>query len=160
MGAEREVTAPNPLAAVIPEKAAVMEEHSKKRDSEIPSSNTATLTGSGGNATPSSKFMKNDPYGSNVPPATHDAHKGCTLCHIPYGEISVPFPTSLIKCCSCKRARVPDLLFMTIEPPPNLPITGTGCVIQARVCRSKRDSKGEHCAKEISDVRISPGSLT
>lgn len=78
----------------------------------------------------------------------------CSLCHIPYSDLSVPFPMSLIKCAICKKARVPDILFMTIEPPPNMPITGTGCLIQARVCRSKRDSKGEQCAKEISDVSL------
>lgn len=41
---------------------------------------------------------------------------------------------------------------MTIEPPNNIPIVGRGCLIQARVCRNKRDSKGEQCAKELSDV--------
>ncbi|KAI1280428.1 C2 domain-containing protein 5 [Halotydeus destructor] len=75
----------------------------------------------------------------------------CVLCHIPYQDMPMPFPTTLIKCSLCKKASVPDILFMTIEPPSNLPITGIGCLIQARVCRSKRDTKGEYCAKEISD---------
>lgn len=76
----------------------------------------------------------------------------CSLCHIPYSETSVPFPANLVKCPICKKAKVPDVLFMTIEPPPSIPITGHGTLIQARVCRTKRETKGEQCAKEISDV--------
>ncbi|XP_054160558.1 C2 domain-containing protein 5-like [Oppia nitens] len=75
----------------------------------------------------------------------------CHLCHIPYLETSVPFPATLVKCMICKRAKVPDVLFMTIEPPEGIPTIGHGTLIQARVCRSKKDSKGEQCAKEISD---------
>lgn len=66
----------------------------------------------------------------------------------------MPFPMTLNKCATCKKAKVPDVLFMTIEPLPNIPITGIGCLIQARVCRTKKDSKGEHIAKEVSDVSI------
>ena len=76
----------------------------------------------------------------------------CHFCHIPYSETSVPFPTTLVKCMICKKAKVPDVLFMTIELPKGIPILGHGTLIQARVCRSKKDSKGEQCAKEISDV--------
>lgn len=128
------------------------EDH-KKRDSDpTPGSQPAA-------STPASKTVK--PDARTVPTPASGAHEhsqgfqaipSCTLCHIPYSENSIPFPTSLIKCSTCRKARVPDVLFMTIEPPPNLQITGTGCLIQARVCRSKRDSKGECCAKEISDV--------
>ncbi|XP_074605454.1 C2 domain-containing protein 5 isoform X2 [Brevipalpus obovatus] len=75
----------------------------------------------------------------------------CAICHIPYPESSVPFHSSLLNCNLCKKAKVLDVIFMTIEPPPNIPIVGKGCLIQARVCRNKRDSKGEQCAKEISD---------
>ena len=76
----------------------------------------------------------------------------CSICHIPYPESSVPFHSSLLNCRICKKAKVSDVLFMTIEPPCNIPIVGRGCLIQARVCRNKRDSKGEQCAKELSDV--------
>ncbi len=90
---------------------------------------------------------------------THWDEKGsnqnsCHLCHIPYSETSVPFPATLVKCAICKKAKVPDVLFMTIEPPLTIPISGHGTIIQARVCRSKRETKGEQCAKEISDVII------
>ena len=78
----------------------------------------------------------------------------CHLCHIPYSETSVPFPATLVKCMICKKAKVPDVLFMTIEPPKAIPLQGHGTLIQARVCRAKKESKGEQCAKEISDVRV------
>lgn len=55
-------------------------------------------------------------------------------------------------CSICNKSKVPDFLFMTIEPCENTPIRGYGTLIQARVCRSKRESKSEACAKEISDV--------
>ncbi|CAG2160615.1 unnamed protein product [Oppiella nova] len=80
-----------------------------------------------------------------------DDKSNCHLCHIPYSETSVPFPATLVKCMICKRAKVPDVLFMTIEPPKAIPILGHGTLIQARVCRSKKESKGEQCAKELSD---------
>lgn len=38
-----------------------------------------------------------------------------------------------------------------MEPPEGLPVTGRGCLVQAYVCRPKRDTKGELNAKEISD---------
>uniref|UniRef100_A0A131XVV3 Putative ca2+-dependent phospholipid-binding protein n=2 Tax=Ixodes ricinus TaxID=34613 RepID=A0A131XVV3_IXORI len=75
----------------------------------------------------------------------------CKLCHIPYSEVSVPFQAQLIKCAMCRRSKVPDILFMTIEPPPGMPVTGKSCLIQARVCRNKKDLKGEQNAREISD---------
>jgi len=59
------------------------------------------------------------------------------------------------KCCHVVRIyRVPDILFTTIEPPADLPIIGKGCFIQARICRPKKESRGEANAKEISDVGI------
>lgn len=55
------------------------------------------------------------------------------------------------KCAICKRARVPDVMFTTIEVPANIPMTGRGCFIQATVCKNKKDLRGELNAKEISD---------
>lgn len=83
----------------------------------------------------------------------NQARTFCHLCHIPYLESHVPFPTNLMSCAICHKAKVPDVLFMTIEPCDTIPVTGYGTIIQARVCRSKRECKGEACAKEISDVR-------
>ena len=78
-------------------------------------------------------------------------HSACNICHLPYNESSVPFRVDVSKCAICRRAKVPDVLFTTIELPDNLPITGRGVFLQATVCKSKRDLKGELNAKEISD---------
>ncbi|XP_032676606.1 uncharacterized protein LOC116846631 isoform X2 [Odontomachus brunneus] len=75
----------------------------------------------------------------------------CNLCHLPYCEKSVPFRVNVSKCAICKRARVPDVMFTTIEVPANIPTTGRGCFIQATVCKNKKDLRGELNAKEISD---------
>lgn len=75
----------------------------------------------------------------------------CNLCHLPYSDSSVPFRVNVSKCAICKRAKVPDVMFTTIEVPANIPMTGRGCFIQATVCKSKKDLRGELNAKEISD---------
>nr|XP_012146467.1 PREDICTED: C2 domain-containing protein 5 isoform X5 [Megachile rotundata] len=78
-------------------------------------------------------------------------HSKCSLCHLPYNESSVPFRVNVSKCAVCKRARVPDVMFTTIELPENLSTTGRGCIIQAIACKAKKDLRGELNAKEISD---------
>lgn len=75
----------------------------------------------------------------------------CSLCHLPYSESSVPFKVNATKCAVCRRAKVPDVLFTTIELPENVPVTGRGCFVQAIVCKCKKDLRGELNAKEISD---------
>ncbi|GFV26418.1 c2 domain-containing protein 5, partial [Trichonephila clavipes] len=60
-------------------------------------------------------------------------HLGCRLCHIPYSESSVPFPINLARCNVCRKGKVPDVLFMTIEPPPSILVNGKSCLLQARV---------------------------
>ncbi|XP_011298322.1 C2 domain-containing protein 5 isoform X3 [Fopius arisanus] len=75
----------------------------------------------------------------------------CSLCHLPYNESSVPFRVDVSKCAICRRYKVPDVLFTTIELPDNIPTTGGGCFLQATVCKNKRDLRGELNAKEISD---------
>ena len=57
----------------------------------------------------------------------------------------------MMKCAMCKNGKVPDVLLSTMEPPERIPVTGRGCLVQAYVCRPKRDTKGELNAKEISD---------
>jgi len=76
----------------------------------------------------------------------------CTLCHVPYDESGVPFPTQLSACSFCRQGKVPGVLFATIEPPDSLPLQGKGCLIQARVCRVKKEWRGELNAKDISDT--------
>ncbi|XP_043252250.1 uncharacterized protein LOC122397259 isoform X1 [Colletes gigas] len=75
----------------------------------------------------------------------------CSLCHLPYNDVSVPFRVNVSKCAICKRARVPDVMFTTIELPENVLMTGRGCIIQATACKTKKDLRGELNAKEISD---------
>ncbi|XP_026282094.1 C2 domain-containing protein 5 isoform X2 [Frankliniella occidentalis] len=80
-----------------------------------------------------------------------DTPPGCVMCHIPYSESSVPFRVKMMKCAMCRKGKVPDVLLTTMEPPEGIPVTGRGCLLQAYVCRPKRDAKGELNAKEISD---------
>ncbi|XP_068082905.1 C2 domain-containing protein 5 [Anabrus simplex] len=75
----------------------------------------------------------------------------CSVCHIPYSESSVPFHVTMLKCAVCRRGKVPDVLFTTIELPEGVPTVGCGSFLQAYVCRPKRDCRGELNAKEISD---------
>jgi len=76
----------------------------------------------------------------------------CGICHIPYSEASVPFPIKLVRCGLCGRGKVADILISTLEPPPELEVLGQGGLIQARVLRLKKDLKGEHDAREVSDA--------
>lgn len=46
---------------------------------------------------------------------------------------------------------MPDVILATIELPEDLPVVGIGCLLQASVCRPKRDLRSESNAKEISD---------
>ncbi|KAL8559373.1 hypothetical protein ACOMHN_045093 [Nucella lapillus] len=76
----------------------------------------------------------------------------CSLCHIPYHANSLPFTVNLTKCAVCRKKKVPDVLFTTIDPPKEIPILNHGALIQARVCRSKSKGKGsETSAREVSD---------
>lgn len=76
----------------------------------------------------------------------------CSVAHIPYNVNSVPFNVSMDTCRACRKAKVPDVLVSTIELPEGLSINGRGCLIQAQVCRVKKDLRGESSAKEISDA--------
>ncbi|XP_023314150.1 uncharacterized protein LOC106652114 isoform X2 [Trichogramma pretiosum] len=82
------------------------------------------------------------------PPSSASA---CGLCHLPYNKSSVNFQVNVSKCAVCRRAKVPDVLFTTVELPENVPMTGRGCFIQATVSKAKKDLRGELNAKEISD---------
>lgn len=75
----------------------------------------------------------------------------CSLCHIPYIPSSIPFPVNLSSCAICRKKKVPDVLFTTIDLPSEIQTYGRGSLIQARVCKSKLKAKGELSAKEVSD---------
>ncbi|KAF4091882.1 hypothetical protein AMELA_G00042050 [Ameiurus melas] len=80
-----------------------------------------------------------------VPPA-------CGFCHIPYDELNMPFPAQLTYCHCCRRHKVPDVLFTTIDVPYEAHVTGKGCLIQARLCRTKKKAQGEGNATSISNL--------
>ncbi|XP_078345819.1 C2 domain-containing protein 5-like isoform X2 [Oculina patagonica] len=77
---------------------------------------------------------------------------GCSVCHIPYSDVELPFPILLTKCQVCRHKKVPDVIFATIEPPVESPIIGRGCLLQARVCRTKKKEKGEANADIVSSI--------
>ncbi|XP_043569359.1 C2 domain-containing protein 5 isoform X21 [Chiloscyllium plagiosum] len=78
--------------------------------------------------------------------------QGCSFCHIPYDELNMPFPAHLTYCYVCRKQKVPDVLFTTIEPPLEAAVTGRGCLIQARLCRQKKKTQGEANATAISNL--------
>ncbi|KAM9569547.1 C2 domain-containing protein 5 isoform 3-T3 [Salvelinus alpinus] len=76
----------------------------------------------------------------------------CGFCHIPYDEFNMPFPAQLTYCYHCRRQKVPDVLFTTIDLPAEAAVTGKGCLIQARLCRIKKKAQGEVNATAISNL--------
>ncbi|XP_072552024.1 C2 domain-containing protein 5 isoform X9 [Salminus brasiliensis] len=80
------------------------------------------------------------------------APPGCGFCHIPYDELNMPFPAQLTYCHCCRRFKVPDVLFTTIDLPTEASVTGKGCLIQARLCRTKKKAQGEGNATAISNL--------
>ncbi|XP_039203301.1 C2 domain-containing protein 5 isoform X19 [Crotalus tigris] len=77
---------------------------------------------------------------------------GCGFCHIPYDELNMPFPARLAYCCSCRKQKVPDVLFTTIDLPVDAVVFGKGCLIQARLCRLKKKAQAEANATCISNL--------
>ncbi|MBZ3872278.1 C2 domain-containing protein 5, partial [Sciurus carolinensis] len=77
---------------------------------------------------------------------------GCGFCHIPYDELNMPFPAHLTYCCNCRKQKVPDVLFTTIDLPTDAIVIGKGCLIQARLCRLKKKAQAEANATAISNL--------
>lgn len=44
----------------------------------------------------------------------------------------MPFPAHLTYCYNCRKQKVPDVLFTTIDLPVEAIVIGKGCLIQAR----------------------------
>ncbi|XP_036440471.1 C2 domain-containing protein 5 isoform X10 [Colossoma macropomum] len=109
------------------------------------------LSASGTAAVLSSRFMQDGALDTEhrfedlTPP-------GCGFCHIPYDELNMPFPAQLTYCHCCRRYKVPDVLFTTIDLPTEANVTGKGCLIQARLCRTKKKAQGEGNATAISNL--------
>ncbi|XP_051011523.1 C2 domain-containing protein 5 isoform X19 [Acomys russatus] len=77
---------------------------------------------------------------------------GCGFCHIPYDELNMPFPAHLTYCCHCRKQKVPDVLFTTIDLPADAVVVGKGCLIQARLCRLKKKAQAEANATAVSNL--------
>ncbi|XP_035703705.1 uncharacterized protein LOC110844368 isoform X1 [Folsomia candida] len=75
----------------------------------------------------------------------------CRMLHIPQPSLSLPTIIRKSRCAYCRKGKVPDVLVATIDLPPGLHTTGRSCLIQTQVFRSKKESKGEVGAKEMSD---------
>ncbi|XP_069819935.1 C2 domain-containing protein 5 isoform X2 [Dendropsophus ebraccatus] len=83
---------------------------------------------------------------------TEESPPPCGFCHIPYDELNMPFPAHLTFCYSCRKQKVPDVLFTTIDLPTDTPVVGKGCLIQARLCRLKKKAQAEANATSISNL--------
>uniref|UniRef100_A0A672PI90 C2 domain-containing protein n=1 Tax=Sinocyclocheilus grahami TaxID=75366 RepID=A0A672PI90_SINGR len=109
------------------------------------------LSASGTAAILSSRFMQDGPL--DVEHRFEEVvSPGCGFCHIPYDELNIPFPAQLTYCYCCRRYKVPDVLFTTIDLPTEANVTGKGCLIQARLCRTKKKAQGEGNATAISNL--------
>uniref|UniRef100_A0A8C9WKI4 C2 domain-containing protein 5 n=1 Tax=Scleropages formosus TaxID=113540 RepID=A0A8C9WKI4_SCLFO len=111
------------------------------------------LSASGTAAILNSRFMQEgclDSYSEHR--LEEPSPPSCGFCHIPYDELNMPFPTHLTYCYNCRRQKVPDVLFTTIDLPVEAAITGKGCLIQARLCRLKKKAQGEANATAISNL--------
>ncbi|XP_026107188.1 C2 domain-containing protein 5-like isoform X8 [Carassius auratus] len=109
------------------------------------------LSASGTAAILSSRFMQDGPLDTELR-FEEVVSPGCGFCHIPYDELNIPFPAQLTYCYCCRRYKVPDVLFTTIDLPTEASVTGKGCLIQARLCRTKKKAQGEVNATAISNL--------
>jgi hypothetical protein len=82
---------------------------------------------------------------------SENVNKTCKICHIPYEADDLPFPVALYDCNGCSAGQVPDVIFTTIQPLPEIEIIGQGCLLRAIVTRPRKKSSGEISAKIISD---------
>uniref|UniRef100_A0A8C1AQP0 C2 domain-containing protein 5 n=1 Tax=Cyprinus carpio carpio TaxID=630221 RepID=A0A8C1AQP0_CYPCA len=110
------------------------------------------LSASGTAAILSSRFMQDGPLDTEHRLFEEVVSPGCGFCHIPYDELNIPFPAQLTYCYCCRRYKVPDVLFTTIDLPTEANVTGKGCLIQARLCRTKKKAQGEGNAMAISNL--------
>ncbi|XP_076262270.1 C2 domain-containing protein 5 isoform X2 [Rhynchophorus ferrugineus] len=98
------------------------------------------------------KFVNNQ-YRLSYDSPYHKEHPQniCSLTHLPFDGKNVSMKAKFAKCLLCHKARVPEVLVATIEPPDFIPSVGKGCFIEGHVLRHLKDLRGETIAKEISD---------
>jgi hypothetical protein len=77
----------------------------------------------------------------------------CSYVHVPYNHNNAPFSfMRIVPCIVCRRKWVPETILATIEPSPALAIRGTGQLLEAMVCRSRKAAVGETDAVRISEL--------
>ncbi|XP_041441722.1 C2 domain-containing protein 5 isoform X10 [Xenopus laevis] len=111
------------------------------------------LSASGTAAVLNPKFLQESAADCCLDQRTEESSPtACSFCHIPYDELNMPFPAHLTYCYSCRKQKVPDVLFTTIDLPRDALVIGKGCLIQARLCRLKKKSQAEANATVISSL--------
>ncbi|XP_075711753.1 C2 domain-containing protein 5 isoform X2 [Rhinoderma darwinii] len=111
------------------------------------------LSASGTAAVLNPRFLQEAASECSLDQRTEESpQRPCAFCHIPYDELNMPFPAHLTFCYSCRKQKVPDVLFTTIDLPADTPIVGKGCLIQARLCRLKKKAQAEVNATVISNL--------
>jgi hypothetical protein len=89
---------------------------------------------------------------SAIVKSTPHKKKACRICHVPYNTQDSPFHSEVLKKCRCcKKKDVPEVLITTIEPPKEFQCNRS-TLIEARVCRHKKNKVGEANAKQVSDI--------
>ena len=84
---------------------------------------------------------------------TRRVQRPCSYVHVPYNHSNAPFSfLRLVPCISCRRKWVPETILATIEPSPALVIRGSGHMLEARVCRTRKAAIGETDAVKISEL--------
>ncbi|KAJ3415693.1 hypothetical protein HDV05_004371 [Chytridiales sp. JEL 0842] len=76
---------------------------------------------------------------------------GCQACHITYRRNDSTFPMAFVKCGMCRKKYVPEVILATIEPPMEVETIGKGMMIEAHVCRQKKNKVGEPHASIVSE---------
>nr|XP_047130969.1 C2 domain-containing protein 5 isoform X3 [Hydra vulgaris] len=89
---------------------------------------------------------------SSVISSSQPSLPSCNICHVPYNDADFILPVTLSRCLLCKQDKVPDVILSTIELPEDLPIIGSGCMIQARVIRCKKKDKEESNAENVGQI--------
>ncbi|KAL1131884.1 hypothetical protein AAG570_011495 [Ranatra chinensis] len=91
-------------------------------------------------------------YNRNLLTQVEEETGCCSVYHVPFNEASLPFRMKLAKCAQCKKGKVGEVLMCTAELMDGVAVEGRGSLVQAVVCRHKKDCKGELNAKEVSDA--------
>ncbi|KAJ3249125.1 hypothetical protein HDU78_007087 [Chytriomyces hyalinus] len=71
---------------------------------------------------------------------------GCQACHITYSRAESTFQQNMAfsRCGVCKKKYVPEIILSTIEPPSELETIGKGVLVEAHVCRLRKNRNDFH----------------